>query len=302
MNPFRQRQIVEDLTDVLYDFLPGTGNSRTTFPLAADTVGLAHYWIGGSKRPAIVKLLADTLQHQNHLFRPLIAQVVQQAMTWRQGKENPLTRDEMNRLNRLLSALSLEIADLQDISFLDSLSRRSGAEADPAPPPTALPEALAAELASDHLALSGTAPQARGYAFEQFLTKLFDAHRLAPRGAFRLTGEQIDGSFVLDNETYLLEAKWQGPPVGVAYLHTFSGKVERKASWARGLFVSESGFSPKGLEAFRGRPTQIVCMNGLDLHETVINGAPLGKVIKAKVRRAAETGRAHVPFVELRLT
>ena len=31
-----------------------------------------------------------------------------------------------------------------------------------------------------------------------------------PRGSFRLIGEQIDGSFHLEGETYLLEAKWQG--------------------------------------------------------------------------------------------
>ena len=300
MNPFQERQIVEDLADLLYDFLPGTGNSRTAFPLAAHHVGLADAWIGGSKRPAIITLLADTLQNkQSHLFRPLITQIVQQAMTWRQGKNNPLTREEMTRLNRLLSSLSLPIPDLQDTSFLNSLPSSRATSADPAA--SVLPEALAIELATDHLALSTTDPHPRGYAFERFLTKLFEAYGLAPHEPFRLTGEQIDGSFVLDNETYLLEAKWQGPPVGASDLLTFSGKVARKASWTRGLFVSESGFSVDGLEAFRGQPTQIVCMNGLDLHETVTNRVPLDAVIKAKVRRAAETGRAHVPFADLGL-
>ncbi|WP_344397173.1 hypothetical protein, partial [Streptomyces asiaticus] len=32
--------------------------------------------------------------------------------------------------------------------------------------------------------------------------------RTFPKGAFRLKGEQIDGSFLLNNETYLVEAKW----------------------------------------------------------------------------------------------
>ena len=301
MNPFRERQIVEDLADLLYNFLPGSGNPRTAFPLAADAVGVGKYWVPGSKRPAIVGLLSATLQHQRHLFRPLIAQVVQQAMTWRQGKDNPLTREEMDRLNRLLTDLSLEIADLRDANFLSSLPRQGGTKKDP-PQATGLTEDQAAELAAEHLELSRLQPQPRGYGFERFLTKLFDAHGLAPRGAFRLTGEQIDGSFVLDNETYLLEAKWQNPPVDVGDLLTFSGKVARKALWSRGLFVSDSGFSPDGLEAFRGQPTQIVCMDGLDLHEIVTNCAPLGEIIKIKVRRAAETGRAHVPFRELRVS
>ena len=300
MNPFRERQSVEDLASLLYNFLPGSGNRRTAFPLAADAAGVGQYWVPGSKRPAIVGLLSATLQHQRHLFRPLIAQVVQQAMTWRQGKDDPLTREEMDRLNRLLADLSLEIPDLREANFLSSLPRQSGTKED-LPQATGLTENQAAELATEHLELSKLRPQPRGYSFEKFLSKLFSAYGLAPREGFNLKGEQIDGSFVLDNETYLLEAKWQNPPIAVADLLTFSGKVARKALWSRGLFVSNSGFSPGGLEAFRGQPTQIVCVDGLDLHEIVTNRAPLGEIIKIKVRRAAETGRAHVPFRELKL-
>ena len=53
------------------------------------------------------------------------------------------------------------------------------------------------------------APNPRGFAFERFLDELFTAFKLAPRRSFRLVGEQIDGSFHLASETYLLEAKWQ---------------------------------------------------------------------------------------------
>lgn len=35
MLSFREAQAVEDLADILYDFLPGSGNNRTAFPLAA---------------------------------------------------------------------------------------------------------------------------------------------------------------------------------------------------------------------------------------------------------------------------
>ena len=46
------------------------------------------------------------------------------------------------------------------------------------------------------------------YAFEKYLKRLFDAFGLEAHSAFSLTGEQIDGSFLLGSETYLLEAKW----------------------------------------------------------------------------------------------
>ena len=66
---------------------------------------------------------------------------------------------------------------------------------------------------------------------------MFAAFDLAPRGSFRIVGEQIDGSFRLHAETYLVEAKWHGPQIGFADLMAFSGKVAGKAAWARGLFV-----------------------------------------------------------------
>lgn len=144
--------------------------------------------------------------------------------------------------------------------------------------------------------LSKLAPHERGFEFEAFLKSLFEVFNLNPREPFRNRGEQIDGSFVLANETYLLEAKWQSAPIGVADLHVFHGKLEQKAAWARGLFISYSGFTPDGLAAF-GRGKRVICMDGLDLSETLQRRLPLDHVIDRKARRAAETGE---PFVRVR--
>lgn len=152
------------------------------------------------------------------------------------------------------------------------------------------------QLRSELVALSQYAPQARGYAFEAFLKQLFDIYGLAAREPFRIRGEQIDGSFQLSNETYLVEAKWQAQPTGVADLHTFHGKIEQKASWTRGLFISNSGFTDDGLIAF-GRGKRVICMDGFDLYETLDRELPLNHVLDKKVRRAAETG---FPFVRVR--
>jgi hypothetical protein len=140
------------------------------------------------------------------------------------------------------------------------------------------------------------APHARGYAFEGFLKDLFNAFGLTAQEPFRLRGEQIDGSFQLGSEIYLVEAKWHGRPMGVAELHTFHGKIEQKAAWSRGLFVSYSGFTEEGLTAF-GRGKRIICMNGLDLFEMLDRELPLPQVLERKVRRAAETGS---PFIRVR--
>jgi hypothetical protein len=143
-------------------------------------------------------------------------------------------------------------------------------------------------------------PQQRGFAFERFLNDLFELFQLAPRRSFRLIGEQIDGSFQLGQDVYIVEAKWQNEPTGQSDLLSFSGKVEGKAQWSRGVFISYSGFSQDGLEAFaRGKSTRIVCMDGLDLHCVLSHGLNLGEVIAAKVRRAGETNDAFVSVRDL---
>jgi len=221
--------------------------------------------------------------------------IVRQSMTYRRGKGKPLTRAEIEKVNAVLLGLSIKIPELNDPRFLDSFG-----------PPTAqtqtvpekINEADAAELTRKLVELTAMPPQARGYAFEAFLTDIFSAYRLSPRGSFRLKGEQVDGSFCLNSDIYLVEAKWQGAKIGFADLMAFSGKVSGKATWTRGLFISISGFSEDGLEAFsRGRRTNIICMDGFDLYEVLYNRFSIAKALEAKARRAAETNSA---FVSLR--
>jgi len=156
------------------------------------------------------------------------------------------------------------------------------------------PKVLA--LKNELVGLGRLSPQQRGYAFETILRDLFNAYGLEAREPFRLKGEQIDGSFVLQSEVYLVEAKWQAAQTGVADLHNFHGKLEQKAAWTRGLFVSNSGFTEDGLVAF-GRGKRVICMDGYDLFETLNREIPLNHVLDRKVRRAAETG---LPFARVR--
>lgn len=150
------------------------------------------------------------------------------------------------------------------------------------------------------LQLNQLEPKQRGFAFERFLQDLFEAHGLAARHAFRLVGEQIDGSFELNSDIYLLEAKWQSKPTAQDDLLIFREKCESKSTWTRGLFVSHSGFSSDGIAAFaRGRATNIVGMTGEDLYFILNGEIPLIEAITRKVRQAAETGEFHVPIFQL---
>lgn len=155
---------------------------------------------------------------------------------------------------------------------------------------------VAFDLSKSLVEISSLPAQERGYAFERFLKELFDANELRGRDSFRIRGEQIDGSFLLNGETYLLEAKWTSAKTDAATLRSFNAKVEEKAAWTRGLFVSHSGFTEDGLFAF-GRGKRVVCMDGLDLYDILNNQLVFADVLSQKVRRASETG---LPFVRVR--
>lgn len=164
----------------------------------------------------------------------------------------------------------------------------------PAPAAARFNKTLLAQLGQDLLEISKLKPHPRGFAFEKFLKDLFDAYGMTPRPSFRNIGEQIDGSFMLSNEPYLMEARWQNAYTDAADLNAFHGKCANKAAWTRGLFISQTGFSQDGLTAF-GREKRIICMDGLDLHDTLRRGLHLQDVLLAKVRRAGETGSPFVP-------
>ncbi len=190
------------------------------------------------------------------------------------------------------------VANAQDRlkALIDRLSGNTVSTEPPAQPKNAVDVAKIAQFRAELLNLSSLDPQPRGFAFERFLKELFTANGLEARDAFRLRGEQIDGSFQFASQTYLLEAKWQNAPSGVADLHTFQGKIDQKAAWTRGLFISNSGFTDEGLSAF-GRGKSVICMDGLDLFETLNRGLSFVQVVDRKVRRAAETG---FPFARVR--
>lgn len=182
--------------------------------------------------------------------------------------------------------------------FFDLIRKlEGGAPAQSASTPKArVDKTLLERLNSELLRVSMLAPQARGYEFERFLKDLFDAYGMAARGSFRLVGEQIDGSFSLSDQPYLLEARWQNAQTDAGDLLAFNGKCENKANWTRGLFLSQSGFTSDGLTAF-GKGKRLICMDGLDLADALRRGLHLQDVLLAKVRRAGETG---APFVRVR--
>lgn len=143
-------------------------------------------------------------------------------------------------------------------------------------------------------------PQARGFAFEKYLHSLFEINGLEPRGSFKLVGEQIDGSFLLHNEVYLLEAKWTSKKIDKGDLVIFNEKVSSKSGFTRGLYISFSGYSDEALATFaNGRTVNIVLMTVQELAIALTRKLDLTDVLKHKVRALAEEGNYNKSILEI---
>ena len=143
-------------------------------------------------------------------------------------------------------------------------------------------------------------PQERGFAFEKYLHSLFESNGLEPRGSFRVVGEQIDGSFLLFNEVYLMEAKWTSKKIDKGDLVIFNEKVSSKSGFTRGLFISFSGYSDEALATFSsGRTVNIVLMTVQELAIALTRQLNLIDVLKRKVRALAEEGNYNKSILEM---
>ncbi|WP_158644082.1 restriction endonuclease [Pseudobacter ginsenosidimutans] len=162
------------------------------------------------------------------------------------------------------------------------------------------PTTVSYSLLDEFKQLAKMGAHQRGYAFQHFLIRLFNESGLDAHSAFRVTGEEIDGSFELDGNVYLLEAKWQQESCSGSPLRDFNGKVEGKASWARGIIVCYSGFSEEAVKGFvTGKRLSIIGMDGKDLLLILENKISLKEAIKKKVRLAGERNSFFVPIEDI---
>lgn len=135
--------------------------------------------------------------------------------------------------------------------------------------------------------------QARGRSFEPFLRELFDIFDLAPRGSFKVVGEQIDGGFTLDDFHFLLEAKWEKRRADRAQLDAFRAKVDEKAETTLGLFIAIEGFEKTGVDKHNGRRSPLLLMDGGELLAVLEQRVDLVDLLRAKRRHAAMTGEIY---------
>ncbi|KAA6307561.1 hypothetical protein EZS27_040768, partial [termite gut metagenome] len=213
---------------------------------------------------------------------------------YRLNKGNPIRREEIESLNILIAEVGFKIPELWNEDFLKSLfsEKKQNIKKEEAMPTNTN---VLSSLRDEYIELVKLDAHTRGYAFQNFLIRFFEAYGLNPKSPFRLIGEEIDGSFELNNTIYLLEAKWQTQQTSQKDLAVFSVKVAGKSTWSRGLFISYAGYTTDGLEAFsKGKSTNLIGMDGQDLFFILDGKMKLDEAIQMKARHAAETNDSFI--------
>ena len=123
---------------------------------------------------------------------------------------------------------------------------------------------------------------------------------MAPREPFRVVGEEIDGSFELDHEVYLVEAKWEKGPLAEADLLVFRGKVSGKSEWTRGVFIAINGVSEQAQVAITtGKQPNFFVVTGHDLTMILSDDIDLKRFLRQRRRLLCDKGRIVVPYAGL---
>lgn len=139
--------------------------------------------------------------------------------------------------------------------------------------------------------------QRRGRSFERVLKQMFELEGMAPRASMRPSGEEIDGSFAMDDRFFLLEAKWHTPPIAASALYAFKGKVDGKLVGTIGAFFSMSDYSAEAVDALLyGKELNLILFGRQDLLLIEDKQISMREAIRVKLRYASEYGQ---PFFDL---
>jgi hypothetical protein len=308
----REFQATAAIASLLSDFLPGSGNRQwkghVSFQTITEKLGLADFWIGGSKIPAITNLLQRTLEQRRDRFEALILEVVRSGVVYRQKKTDPISPDELKRLNALLLEVQFKFPELWDSELEVDVHDRSAQKFERVVKDESLATTgetekttILRKLRDDFFIFwQETDRQKAGFKLEVILNELLRANGIKARKPFTVVGEQIDGSFELDAEIYLVEAKWEKNPLPEAPLMVFREKVLGKSTFTRGVFVAVNGISDTAKDAItRGKQPNFFVIDGHDLMMILSDEIDLKTFLRQRFRLLAEEGAVSVPYRQI---
>jgi len=178
--------------------------------------------------------LVDRMAQREDRYQPVALQLMTEVASMERFHDIEKLEDaEVRLVNARLAVAELKRWTEQ---YSDAISERARVEAELA---AATQQAEASRKFSDELEdlrlrfmemWGMTDPHQRGYAFQEFLDKLFWMFDLEPRLSYRLEHEEIDGSISFDTDDYIIEARWRRTPQAQS---TPTGSIRRWSERAR---------------------------------------------------------------------
>lgn len=138
--------------------------------------------------------------------------------------------------------------------------------------------------------LENVTPQSRGQQFNQLIADILLAHHIHAFANQRSIGE-IDVSFRTTDKRFILEAKWETPPINFDPITKLGTRVNQRVQSNFGIMLSMSGFTSCAIEDMEkaGRPNVLVF--GPDIFKALLLGTiEAGHLIDACLDLAAFEG------------
>ncbi len=142
-------------------------------------------------------------------------------------------------------------------------------------------------LKAEFLLLAAEADRNKaGLALEGLLNRLFELFDLHPRRAFRVVGEQIDGSFEMGEQVYLVESKWEKTALpGRRTSSFFAARSKVNQHSPEGVFIALNDISAAARGAItRGKAPSFFVMNGHDLMMVLDEAITLPDFLRQRIQ------------------
>ena len=273
--PFNEKQLIESVFGMDGGYFLDFKNNRVFEEFMQDIVGynISAKYPGLSKAKMFREFCEDETE-------PYIGKAIVMAINYM--RENNLITDELKEKVDNLYKFGRKLLGKNDMQFK---SKKPISE-------TKEPSSVNYDDLNKSLLDIENIPsaQAKGYAFEKYLNKLFITFDLAPHASYRTEFDQIDGSFVLEGNTILVEAKYRTNAIPKNDLLLFTQKIESKSHFPKGLFITYSPVDDRAIEYFTDRSARIVVMTVQELFLMCQNKYPFPKVLQAKFRALDERG------------
>lgn len=250
-------------------------------------------WAGNTKLESVSQLI-DRMAKRQDIYQTDLLKLIQEAGNINDFSHLKIWDDADTKIKKAKSAVQKLLN--QSKGYFDSIEELKKAEQARATNQAKIKESITYQQRLEELkkkffeiAINDN-HQSRGHQLEKLLNELFLFFDLDPKSSFKITGEQIDGSFTFDNTDYLLEAKWQKKQIDAQELYGFGGKIQGKLKNTLGLYVSLEGFSNESTKTQNPSVKAIILMDGADLMQILEGRIKLTDMLYIKRRHAAQTG------------